>query len=107
MLDLLQHVAAVADHQVGAPPFSLLARLTLVTGPKVGSLRLYPVHTENETNGFQPRFATKAERDALLPHLYGGRRMQDLPGARIGTDGFGPYLELPLGLPEGEAQAAQ
>ena len=33
--------------------------------------------------------------------------MQDLPGARIGTDGFGPYLELPLGLPEGEAQAAQ
>lgn len=90
-----------------APPFSLLARLTLVTGKAVGSLRLYPIHTENETNGFQPRFATVAERDALLPLLYGGRRMKDLPGAKPGTDGFGPYLDLPLGEPEEEAQAAQ
>ena len=91
----------------GALPFSLIARLTLVAGEKVGNLRLYPIHTRNETNDFQPRFATAAERDALLPHIYGGRRMQDLPGAVIGSDGFGPYLDLPLGLPQDSEAAAR
>ena len=93
----------------GATPFSLIARLTLMRGEAVGSLRLYPIHTRNETNDFQPRFATRQERDRLMPLLYGGRRLQDLPGAVTGVDGFGPYLDLPLGLPrdEEEAQAAQ
>ncbi|MEX0922232.1 MAG: CapA family protein [Rhodovibrionaceae bacterium] len=94
--------------QFGALPYSLIARLTLVAGPKVGSLRLYPIHSDNAANGYRGRFATRAERDALLPALYGGKRMQALPGAALGSDGYGPYLDLPLGLPQQEeAQAAQ
>lgn len=93
--------------ETGATPFSLIARLTLTKGPQVGTLRLYPILTDNLANGYRGRFATRQERDGLLNELSGGTP-DSLAGSVTGTDGFGPYLDLPLGLPAAESvQATQ
>lgn len=80
------------------PPYSLplVADFSMKDGHLQTGLRVYPIVSDNQLTGYQPRFVNEkelAEIDALLAEKSGWNAAQRAAVQR-GTDDIGPYLEL-------------
>jgi UDP-N-acetylmuramoyl-tripeptide--D-alanyl-D-alanine ligase/cyanophycin synthetase/poly-gamma-glutamate synthesis protein (capsule biosynthesis protein) len=81
----------------GAAPYSLVAKLAFASR-RGQTLRLYPIFSDNEKTGYQPRFVDDAEFEAVLDLLQS--HSPDGEGltrqAARGRDETGLYLEQRL-----------
>jgi poly(3-hydroxybutyrate) depolymerase len=81
-----------------APPFSLplVVDFSMKDGHLQTSLRVYPIVSDNQLTGYQPRFVTEIELsaiDALLAEK-GGWDAAARAAVKRGTDDIGPWLEF-------------
>lgn len=79
------------------PPYSLVARLHF--RGRTGSLRLYPLYSDNEFTRFQPRFVDQSDFPNLMSVLTSICDPDSLSVMVTSADSHGPFIELPLQMP--------
>jgi poly(3-hydroxybutyrate) depolymerase len=81
-----------------APPFSLplVVDFSMKDGRLLTSLRVYPIVSDNQLTGYQPRFVTETELSAVDALLAEKSAWDSVTRAAVkhGTDEIGPWLEF-------------
>jgi poly(3-hydroxybutyrate) depolymerase len=81
-----------------APPFSLplVVDFSMKDGRLQTSLRVYPIVSDNQLTGYQPRFVTETELSAIDAQLAdkSGWNSAVRAAVRRGADDIGPWLEF-------------